>query len=83
LLPICCYCKKIRDDQNYWEQVEAYLTRHSDVQFSHAICPQCWEKEVRPYLARAPGGTSGPGGDAEAPAGSNEPFLSPHQEASD
>ena len=53
LLPICSYCKKIRDDQNYWEQVEGYLARHAAVQFSHGICPDCWQTEVRPQLARA------------------------------
>lgn len=41
LLPICSYCKKIRDDQNYWHQVEAYLSDHSDAKFSHGICPDC------------------------------------------
>ncbi len=50
MLPICAYCKKIRREQNYWEQVEAYISRHSDVQFSHGICPQCWENEVQPQL---------------------------------
>ena len=44
LLPICAYCKKIRDDGNYWRQVESYLTEHSGVQFSHGICPECYEK---------------------------------------
>ena len=44
LLPICCYCKKIRDDQNYWHRVESYITVHSDVRFSHGICPDCTEK---------------------------------------
>jgi sigma-B regulation protein RsbU (phosphoserine phosphatase) len=41
LLPICCYCKKIRDDQNYWRQVEGYIAEHSDAQYTHAICPSC------------------------------------------
>jgi DNA-binding response OmpR family regulator len=44
LLPICCYCKKIRDDQDYWQQVECYITEHSEVQFTHCICPECYEK---------------------------------------
>jgi CheY-like chemotaxis protein len=44
LLPICAYCKRIRDDQNYWNQVETYLADHTDVQFSHGICPTCFEK---------------------------------------
>jgi len=41
LLPICSYCKKIRDDHNYWHQVERYIGSHSDVRFSHGICPEC------------------------------------------
>ncbi len=41
LLPICSYCKKVRDDQNYWHQVEVYITEHTDAQFSHSICPEC------------------------------------------
>ena len=52
-LPICSYCKKIRDDQDYWQQVEDYVTRHSEVQFSHSICPDCYEKFVKPELAEA------------------------------
>ncbi len=44
LLPICSYCKRIRTDQNYWQQVEGYITEHSEAQFSHGICPQCFEK---------------------------------------
>lgn len=44
LLPICMDCKKIRDDQNYWHQVEHYIMRHSDVSFTHGICPACFEK---------------------------------------
>lgn len=53
LLPICSYCKSIRDDRNYWHQVEAYVRSHSDVQFSHGICPTCWEKKVKPQLREA------------------------------
>lgn len=52
LLPICCYCKKIRDDQNYWRQVEAYIVSHSEAQFTHAICPDCREKVIEPELER-------------------------------
>ena len=44
LLPICCYCKKIRDDGNYWHQVESYIASHAEVKFSHGICPDCVEK---------------------------------------
>ena len=50
LLPICCYCKKIRDDKNYWQQVEGYITLHTEVTFSHGICPECYEKVVKPEL---------------------------------
>jgi hypothetical protein len=41
LLPICAACKKIRDDQGYWNQIEAYLKEHSEAEFSHSICPEC------------------------------------------
>ena len=44
LLPICCYCKKIRDDHNYWHQVESYVSQYADVRFSHGVCPDCLEK---------------------------------------
>jgi len=47
LLPICCYCKKVRNDQNYWEQVEQYITGHSEIQFSHGVCPDCYQKIVK------------------------------------
>lgn len=50
LLPICSYCKKIRDDRNYWRQVEEYISAHSDVQFSHGICPHCYQNEVLPQI---------------------------------
>lgn len=52
LLPICGYCKKIRDDTNYWQQVEGYISSHSEARFSHGICPQCMESVVKPELAR-------------------------------
>jgi PAS domain S-box-containing protein len=44
IVPICASCKKVRDDKGYWEQVEAYLGRHTDVRFSHGICPDCLSK---------------------------------------
>ncbi|HIG57062.1 MAG TPA: response regulator [Candidatus Latescibacteria bacterium] len=50
LLPICSYCKKIRDDQNYWQQVERYVETRADVSFSHSICPECYEIKVKPEL---------------------------------
>ncbi len=45
IIPICMYCKSIRDDEGFWERVEAYVTRHSTVQFSHGICPTCFAKQ--------------------------------------
>jgi sigma-B regulation protein RsbU (phosphoserine phosphatase) len=42
LLPICSYCKRIRGDGQYWQQVEGYIAAHSDAQFSHGICPSCF-----------------------------------------
>ena len=50
ILPICAYCKKIRNDKNYWEQVEKYISDHSNADFSHSICPECYEKHVVPDL---------------------------------
>ena len=46
LLPICAYCRKVRDDGNYWSQVETYISDHTDVRFSHGICPDCLEKAI-------------------------------------
>ena len=43
-LPICASCKKIRDDQGYWNQIEAYISEHSEAEFSHGICPECAKK---------------------------------------
>jgi PAS domain S-box-containing protein len=43
-LPICSYCKRIRDDENYWQTIEAYLSMHTDALFSHGICPGCLTK---------------------------------------
>jgi phosphoserine phosphatase RsbU/P len=53
LLPICSYCKKIRDGGDYWQQVDAYISDHSEVQFSHGICPACWNEVVELELAKA------------------------------
>jgi hypothetical protein len=49
-LPICASCKKIRDDQGYWNQIEEYISDHSEAQFSHGICPDCMRK-LYPELA--------------------------------
>jgi PAS domain S-box-containing protein len=45
LIPICAWCKKIRDDKGYWEKVEEYIQKHAHVSFTHGICPECLEKE--------------------------------------
>jgi DNA-binding response OmpR family regulator len=50
LLPMCAYCKRIRDDRNYWQQVESYISAHSGVQFSHSYCPDCFDRYVQPQL---------------------------------
>ena len=44
IVPICAYCKQIRDDKGYWNQVEEYVSRHTDAEFSHGICPDCIKK---------------------------------------
>jgi response regulator RpfG family c-di-GMP phosphodiesterase len=50
LLPMCAWCKKIRDEKNYWQQVEQYIARHTKAQFTHSICPQCRDTIVRPKI---------------------------------
>lgn len=50
LLPICSYCKKIRNDENYWERLETYLGHHTHAQFSHSICPSCYDSVVKEEL---------------------------------
>ena len=50
LLPICAYCKKIRNDKNYWEQIEVYISSHTDALFSHGICPECITKHFPEHL---------------------------------
>ena len=50
IIPICAYCKKIRDDKGFWSQVEAYVKKHTGVEFSHGICPECLRK-IDPELA--------------------------------
>ena len=44
LFPICSGCKRIRDDEGYWNQIEVYIAQHSEAEFSHSICPACVEK---------------------------------------
>lgn len=44
MLPICSTCKKIRDDQGYWQRVDVYIKEHADVDFTHGLCPDCAHK---------------------------------------
>ena len=46
ILPICAHCKRIRGDADYWQQVESYITEHSAAQFSHSICPDCFNRAL-------------------------------------
>lgn len=50
-LPICGYCKKVRDDRNYWQQIESYINTRTGTDFSHSICPDCYTRVVEPQLA--------------------------------
>jgi DNA-binding response OmpR family regulator len=43
-IPICAWCRKVHDDEGYWQQLEAYISKHTDAVFSHGICPECAEK---------------------------------------
>ncbi len=52
LLPICSYCKKIRDDQNYWQQMEGYINERTGSEFSHSVCPDCYQRVVMPEIAK-------------------------------
>jgi len=48
-LPICSSCKKIRDDKGYWQQIEAYISEHSDTRFSHGLCNKCAKRLYPEY----------------------------------
>ena len=50
MLPICSYCKKIRDDQNYWQQLEGYISVRTGSDFSHSVCPDCYQRVLVPEL---------------------------------
>ena len=49
-LPICGYCKKVRDDSNYWQQIESYINARTGTDFSHSICPDCYSNVIQPQL---------------------------------
>jgi sigma-B regulation protein RsbU (phosphoserine phosphatase) len=50
LLPICAYCKKIKDEESKWQHMETYISRRTEANFSHGICPDCYEKHMVPQL---------------------------------
>jgi len=50
MMPICSYCKRVRDDNNYWQQVETYITNRTGTSFSHSVCPTCYDKVVKAEL---------------------------------
>lgn len=52
ILPICGYCKKIRDDHNYWQQIEQYFNERAGTEFSHSVCPDCMRTHIQPQLDR-------------------------------
>jgi CheY-like chemotaxis protein len=62
LLPICSYCKRIRGDDQYWQQVEGYIVAHSDAQFSHGICPSCYASIAEEIDAVSRAKSLGPNG---------------------
>lgn len=49
-IPICSYCKKVRDDHNYWQRIESYINERTGSEFSHSVCPDCYEREIVPQL---------------------------------
>jgi DNA-binding response OmpR family regulator len=50
LLPICSYCKRIRGKNEKWQQIESYIAQRSDAEFSHGICPECYESRIQPQI---------------------------------
>jgi sigma-B regulation protein RsbU (phosphoserine phosphatase) len=59
-LPICSYCKKIRDDKNYWQQIESYINKRTGTDFSHSVCPDCYQKVILPELEKLRAATPAP-----------------------
>lgn len=50
ILPICSYCRRVRDDENYWKTVEQYISEYTRTRFSHGVCPACYETHVEPLI---------------------------------
>ena len=61
LVPICAWCKRVRDDKDYWHSVEQYIEARTDAQFSHGICPSCYEEQLKDVTAFAETGRADPG----------------------
>lgn len=59
-LPICSYCKKIRDDKNYWQQIESYINKRTGTDFSHSVCPDCYQRVIVPELEKLRAETPAP-----------------------
>jgi hypothetical protein len=66
MMPMCSYCKKIRDDQNYWQQIESYINERTGTEISHSVCPDCYQRVVVPELARLKEETARPPAAAKA-----------------
>ncbi len=64
-LPICSYCKKVRDDRNYWQQIETYINARTGSEFSHSVCPDCYTRVITPELEKLK--TRNPGKEAPGP----------------
>jgi predicted RNA-binding Zn-ribbon protein involved in translation (DUF1610 family) len=58
LIPICAWCKKIRDDQGFWKSVEAYIEEHTAAEFTHGMCPECGEKAIAEFRKIKNAGTA-------------------------
>jgi hypothetical protein len=67
MLPICAACKKIRDDQGYWQAVERYISEHSEAQFSHGLCPDCMKKLYPEFYEEEESVASGSNGSHDRP----------------
>ncbi len=67
LLPICSYCKRIRDGEDYWHQVENYFATRTDVKFSHSFCPDCYEKVLKQDLEKLSAQAEAPPDNQERP----------------
>jgi CheY-like chemotaxis protein len=66
MMPMCSYCKKIRDDKNYWQQIESYINERTGTEISHSVCPDCYQRVVVPELARLKGESAKPPAAAKA-----------------